>query len=70
MTNNIDTQTKARIAERVQGRDIEKIFDTFIDNVTNTVIDALELQGDGDEMIDYCDYIIEAVMSRFDYELK
>lgn len=69
MTNNIDTPTKARINDRVEGRDIEKIFDTFIDNVTDTVIDALEL-NDHDEIHGIIDYIIEATMSRFNYELK
>ena len=70
MTNNIDTPTKALIYERVQGRDIEKMFDTFIENITDTVIDALELQGDDQAMNDYSDYIIEAVMSTFNYQLK
>ena len=70
MTNNIDTPTKALIYERVQGRDIEEMFDTFIENITDTVIDALALEGDEEQMIDYCDYIIEAVMSRFNCQLK
>lgn len=69
MTNN--NNLKAMIDERVQGRDIEKLFDSFIENVTDTVIDDLELaQGTDDEVNDAIDLIIEGVMDRFGYQLK
>lgn len=70
MTNNLTPETKARIDERVQGRDIEKLFDTFIEGITDTLIDDLGLVIDyeNDDFAEH-DYIIEAVMSRFNYKL-
>lgn len=70
MTNNLDPDLTNAIDERVQGRDIEKAFDSFIETVTDTVIDDLDIDTDDeDAMMETLDYIIEKVMSRFNYKL-
>lgn len=71
MTNNIDPDLTNAIDERVQGRDIEKAFDAFIESVTDIVVDDLEIAFNDDEegMMETLDYIIEKVMSRFNYKL-
>ena len=66
MTNN---DIKKMIDARVEGRDIEKLFDNFIENVTDIVIDDTAHPLDDDEAIAMMDYIVEAVMKRFGYKL-
>lgn len=68
--NNITPNDRARIAERVQGRDIEKMFDQFIENMTDTVIEDLGLDmSDDDVMMAYIDEIIDQGLGRFNYAL-
>ena len=69
--NNLDPNLIKAIDDRVQGRDIEKAFDYFIETVTDTLIDELGIEIDYEEG-DFAahDYIIEAVMSRFNYKLS
>jgi hypothetical protein len=68
MTNNDHiTETQKFIDERVQGRDIEKLFDTFIEGVTDTLLDEVAHPDDDDAANAIIDYIIEATMSRFNY---
>lgn len=69
MTNNNITQELIdEIDERVQGRDVERLFDTFIENLTDTLIDEFDIEGD-DEVNAALDYIVQATMLRFNYRL-
>jgi hypothetical protein len=74
MTNNefiqIESALKATIDERVKGRDIEKLFDTFVENVTDTIIDELPHPGDDDVAMTIMDYIFEAAMRQFHYHFS
>lgn len=56
------------IDEAVQGRDIEKAWDRFIESVTDSVIDRLMIPED--DAIEAIDYIVERVMLTFNYQLK
>lgn len=71
MTNNNLTESLTdAIDERVQMRDVEKLFDTFIENVTDTLIDDLDIDTDDDDLVNAAlDYIVQATMLRFNYKL-
>ena len=65
MTNNIDN-LKAMIDARIKSRDIEKIFDDFIERVTDTVVDDLPFpHDDEDSAVMLLDYIMEKTFAEF-----
>lgn len=68
--NNLPESLTDAIDERVQMRDVEKLFDTFIENVTDTLIDDLDIDTDDDDLVNAAlDYIVQATMLRFNYKL-
>ena len=67
MTNN----DKELIKARVQGRDVEKLFDQFIEEASDAVIYDLglaKLARDDDDLNDMIDYTIEQILARFGYK--
>ena len=67
MTNKLNAETKSLIDDRVQGRDIEKLFDAFIEAATDAVLDDVPHPDEDDESMEAFDYIIEAIMRHFGY---
>lgn len=67
MTNN----DKELIKARLQGRDIEKLFDQFIEEASDAVIYDLglaKLARNDDDLNDMIDYTIEQILARFGYK--
>lgn len=66
MTNNNDI--KKLIDERVKGSDIEKLFDAFVEEVTDTVIDSIPFPDDEDTALELIDYIIAKTFEEFNLQ--
>jgi hypothetical protein len=64
MTNTTDI--KKLIDQRIKSRDIEKMFDDFLERVTDTVIDDIPFPHDNeDDALELIDYIIDTMWKEF-----